>query len=117
MTVRRPQILKETPDIAFGAIGKQMGSEWREMTDAKKKPYTDKAEKAKAKYTKAKAAYGTSLAALHSPATRCGRTSLTPCLIRARRRQAEVRSAYHRCTNRQMNRRTVETPCKILTMR
>jgi hypothetical protein len=59
-SVRRAQILKDTPDIAFGAIGKQMGSEWREMTDAKKKPYTDKAEKAKAKYAKVKAAYGTS---------------------------------------------------------
>ena len=55
---RRPQIVKETPDIAFGAIGKQMGEEWRGMSDAEKKPYQDKADKAKAKYEKEKAKYG-----------------------------------------------------------
>ena len=59
-TVRRPQTLKETPDITFGEIGKQLAAEWREMTDAKKKPCNDKAEKAKTKYTKVKAAYGAS---------------------------------------------------------
>jgi hypothetical protein len=43
-TVRRPQILKEAPDITFGEIGKQMGAERRGMTDAKKKPCNDNAE-------------------------------------------------------------------------
>jgi hypothetical protein len=57
---RRPQIVKATPDIAFGAIGKQMGEEWRGMSDADKAPYQAKADKAKAKYEKEKAKYGES---------------------------------------------------------
>ena len=35
-----------------------MGEEWRGMSDADKKPYQAKADKAKAKYEKEKAKYG-----------------------------------------------------------
>ena len=32
--VRRPQVVNENPGIAFGAVGKLLGEEWRAMTDA-----------------------------------------------------------------------------------
>jgi len=58
--IRRPDILKENPGIAFGAVGKLMGEEWRAMPDDIKAPYVAKAEAAKAQYDKDKAAYGES---------------------------------------------------------
>ena len=45
---RRDALKKEQPDIAFGEMGKVMGSEWRAMSEAKKAPYEKKAEAAKA---------------------------------------------------------------------
>ena len=45
---RRDALKKEQPDIAFGEMGKVMGSEWRAMSEAKKAPYEMKAEAAKA---------------------------------------------------------------------
>ena len=59
--IRRPDILKENPGIAFGAVGKLMGEEWRAMPEDIKAPYVAKAEAAKAQYDKDKAAYGESL--------------------------------------------------------
>jgi len=55
--IRRPDILKENPGIAFGAVGKLMGEEWRAMPEDIKAPYVAKAEAAKAQYDKDKAAY------------------------------------------------------------
>ena len=40
---RRPQLKVENPDWAFGEFGKQIGAEWREMSDADKGPYGDQA--------------------------------------------------------------------------
>ena len=54
---RRPEICKENPDIAFGEVGKQLGMEWRELSEEQKAPYVAKAEAAKAQYEKDKAAY------------------------------------------------------------
>ena len=45
---RRDALKKEQPDIAFGEMGKVMGSEWRAMSEAKKAPFAKKAEAAKA---------------------------------------------------------------------
>jgi hypothetical protein len=72
--IRRPDILKENPGIAFGAVGKLMGEEWRAMPEDIKAPYVAKAEAAKAQYDKDKAAYG------ESP---CPRTLSRDCLSAA----------------------------------
>ncbi len=56
--IRRPDVLKENPGIAFGAVGKLMGEEWRAMPDHQKAPYVAKAEAAKAQYDIDKANYG-----------------------------------------------------------
>ncbi|BFZ58768.1 hypothetical protein PYCC9005_005833 [Savitreella phatthalungensis] len=53
----REVVKAENPDIAFGAIGKALGDKWKSMSDAEKKPYEDKAKKAKADYETAKAKY------------------------------------------------------------
>ena len=55
---RRQQIAKKTPGISFDEIGKQIGEEWRAMSDADKEKYRKKAQKASAKYHKEKAEYG-----------------------------------------------------------
>ena len=55
--VRRPQVVNENPGIAFGAVGKLLGEEWRAMTDAGKKQYQDMADADKEVYNTAKAEY------------------------------------------------------------
>lgn len=55
---RRPTLVKESPGLTFGEIGRQMGQEWRSMSDAEKKPYQDRADKGKAAYHAAKARSG-----------------------------------------------------------
>lgn len=55
---RRPGLVKESPGLTFGEIGWQMGKEWRGMSGAQKKPYQDRADKAKAAYHAAKARGG-----------------------------------------------------------
>eukprot|EP01050_Picozoa_sp_SAG11_P025665 SAG11_NODE_5870_length_1444_cov_1.449814_1_plen_163_part_00 len=47
---RRPQLKEEHPDWAFGEFGKQIGMEWREMSDDDKEPYTDQAAADKERY-------------------------------------------------------------------
>lgn len=44
---RRAGLIKENPGIAFGEVGKKLGAEWKELSDAKKKPYQDTAAKSK----------------------------------------------------------------------
>ena len=39
---------KEQPDLPFGQVGKQLGEEWKAMSDAKKKKFNAEAEKLKA---------------------------------------------------------------------
>lgn len=36
---RRPSLKEEQPDLTFGGLGKQMGAEWRAMSDAEKAKY------------------------------------------------------------------------------
>jgi hypothetical protein len=55
--VRRPQVVNENPGIAFGAVGKLLGEEWRAMTDVGKKQYQDMADADKEVYNTAKAEY------------------------------------------------------------
>ncbi|KAH7103682.1 high mobility group box domain-containing protein [Auriculariales sp. MPI-PUGE-AT-0066] len=43
----RENIKEENPDAKFGEIGKLLGARWKEMTDADKKPYNEKAAKDK----------------------------------------------------------------------
>ena len=35
----RPNIMKENPNIEFGAVGKELGKRWRALSDAEKKRY------------------------------------------------------------------------------
>merc|ERR1719300_1041375 len=55
--VGRPAYTKAHPGADIGAVGKACGEQWKGMSDTDKKPYQDKAEKAKAKYQIALAKY------------------------------------------------------------
>lgn len=35
----RPVIIKESPDLAFGAVGKELGKRWRALTDEEKEAF------------------------------------------------------------------------------
>ena len=35
----RPSVMKENPDIEFGAVGKELGKRWRALSEAEKKKY------------------------------------------------------------------------------
>ena len=64
---RRQEIAKKTPGISFDEIGKQIGEEWRAMSDADKQKYRKKAEKASAKYHKEKGEVAAPLAGGQRP--------------------------------------------------
>eukprot|EP01134_Creolimax_fragrantissima_P001100 CFRG1100T1 len=49
-TENRAAVIAENPDIANTDIVKKMGEQWREMSDADKKPYVDRYAEAKTKY-------------------------------------------------------------------
>ena len=53
----RAEIKAANPNATVGDIGKIMGQKWKDLTDEAKKPFTDLATAAKAKYEKLKAAY------------------------------------------------------------
>lgn len=53
----RDSVRAENPGIAFGEIGKILGTKWKAMSEAKKKPYEDQAAADKARYESEKAAY------------------------------------------------------------
>merc|ERR1712241_1007150 len=55
--IGRPAFVKANPDADIGTIGKALGQQWKEMSDKAKKPFQEKAEKAKAKYQTALAKY------------------------------------------------------------
>merc|ERR1719300_1816991 len=55
--VGRPAYTKAHPGADLGAVGKALGEQWKGKSDADKKTYQDKAEKAKAKYQTALAKY------------------------------------------------------------
>ena len=54
---RRPQLIKEQPTLKNTEIIKVMAEEYRNLPDAKKKPYIALAEKDKARYQKEMEAY------------------------------------------------------------
>eukprot|EP00898_Chlorokybus_atmophyticus_P008929 jgi/Chlat1/9037/Chrsp94S08306 len=54
---RREDIKAENPDVSFGEIGKILGQEWSSMSDKEKRPYVQKAEKDKERYTAEMANY------------------------------------------------------------
>jgi hypothetical protein len=54
---QREQVKKDNPDISFGQIGKVLGEQWKNMTDAAKKPFELKAQKDKERYESEKARY------------------------------------------------------------
>ncbi|KAI2502170.1 DNA binding protein [Fragilaria crotonensis] len=35
----RPIIIKESPDLAFGAVGKELGKRWKALSDEEKEAY------------------------------------------------------------------------------
>ena len=35
----RPIIMKENPDLAFGAVGKELGKRWKALSDEEKEAY------------------------------------------------------------------------------
>lgn len=47
---RRPVLKKEKPNLENKEIIREMGKEWKELSDEKKKPYVQKAEKDKVRY-------------------------------------------------------------------
>lgn len=53
----RAVVKEENPDATFGELGKLLGQKWKELDEAAKKPYADKAETDKKRYEREKAAY------------------------------------------------------------
>lgn len=51
-TVGREDIKKASPDSSVSEMAKQCGEAWRKMTETEKKPWDNKAAKAKAEYQK-----------------------------------------------------------------
>lgn len=55
--VRRPELKAEHPEFKLGDLAKQMGEEWRNMSDERKKPYQDEAVELKEQYHRDMAIY------------------------------------------------------------
>ncbi|WVO15613.1 non-histone chromosomal protein 6 [Cryptococcus depauperatus] len=53
----RERIKTENPEASFGDVGKLLGIKWKEMSDAEKKPYNDKAKADKERADKQNADY------------------------------------------------------------
>ncbi|KAJ3202730.1 Non-histone chromosomal protein 6 [Entophlyctis luteolus] len=53
----RARVRAANPDASFGQVGKLLGHEWKEISEAEKQKYVALQEKEKAKYTKAMADY------------------------------------------------------------
>ncbi|KAL1408135.1 Non-histone chromosomal protein 6 [Vanrija albida] len=56
----RERIKSENVDAGFGDVGRLLGAKWKEMSDAEKKPYEDKAHADKDRAAREKAAYDAS---------------------------------------------------------
>lgn len=50
----RAEVKKAKPDATFGEIGKQIGKQWKALSDADKKPFVEMAAKDKVRYEAAK---------------------------------------------------------------
>ncbi|KAI8059532.1 high mobility group box domain-containing protein [Gongronella butleri] len=46
----RQKVIEANPDVSFGQVGKLLGQQWRELSDAGKKVYNEKAAKDKKRY-------------------------------------------------------------------
>jgi len=57
MGTRREAVQAELGTKSLGVVGKAIGEEWGKLSDAQKKPFADKAAKAKAVYDKKNASY------------------------------------------------------------
>ncbi|KAJ3212409.1 Non-histone chromosomal protein 6 [Entophlyctis luteolus] len=53
----RARVRAANPDASFGQVGKLLGQEWKEISEAEKQKYVALQEKDKARYTKAMADY------------------------------------------------------------
>lgn len=51
-TSRRPQLKKQNPNLAFGAVAKKIGEEWAKMSSSAKAKYEAMSTKDKARYKK-----------------------------------------------------------------
>eukprot|EP01090_Pellita_catalonica_P012629 TRINITY_DN2798_c0_g1_i1.p1 TRINITY_DN2798_c0_g1~~TRINITY_DN2798_c0_g1_i1.p1 ORF type:complete len:217 (+),score=51.08 TRINITY_DN2798_c0_g1_i1:136-786(+) len=49
----RPELKKTEPNLTFGEVGKKLGSMWKALSEEEKKPYVQKATKAKGDYVEA----------------------------------------------------------------
>ena len=52
--VRRPELKQELPELSFVEVGRQLGLEWRRLTDEEKRPYIHMAVEDKARYQREK---------------------------------------------------------------
>ncbi|KAI9929014.1 Non-histone chromosomal protein 6 [Aspergillus wentii] len=53
----RDKVREENPGISFGQVGKQLGDRWKNLSDADRRPYDEKAAADKKRYEEEKAAY------------------------------------------------------------
>ena len=54
---RHPQVKKKYPQFKFGEVNKQIGADWKKLSEKEKEPYVKKAEQDKKRYQKALKAY------------------------------------------------------------
>jgi len=47
-------LVKENPGLSFGEIGKQLGLEWKQLSDKDKEPYIKKSQADKTRYEREK---------------------------------------------------------------
>lgn len=47
---KRPEVVKESPDLKVAEIGKRLGEMWRNLSDEEKEPYKQKAIQDKKRY-------------------------------------------------------------------
>jgi hypothetical protein len=53
----RPKVIAETPGLAFGDVGKQIGELWRNLSEEDKEPYNKMSAADKERYTEAMESY------------------------------------------------------------
>jgi len=54
---KRPEIKRNNQNVSFGEIGKLLGEAWQKQNKDERKPYEEKAKKAKEEYLSAMAVY------------------------------------------------------------
>ncbi|KFM26159.1 FACT complex subunit SSRP1 [Auxenochlorella protothecoides] len=69
---QRESVKADNPGIAFGEVGKVLGQRWKELSEADKKPYEEKAAKDKERYEKEKSSYEGGAKQEDTPAAEAG---------------------------------------------